>query len=158
MTQALYHGGAPEIWRGKTILPDQATRRYHAGCKICEAQRNGRSSLDPATPHGFVYAIADIPYARYYASRFGSGWLYEVTLSEDAEPSTEDMFPTWRASSAKVARVIEKRITLTMDERQALFIRWGGTEAEFNAMVASTMGTMNLPWVANANAAAARRF
>lgn len=142
----LFHGGAPEIWRGRTIRPDMAHRRYHAGCEICEAQRLGASDVDPATPHGFVYATSDRDYARHYASRFGGGWLYEVELAADAESSTEDLIPTWRASSARVLRVLEKRITLTMPERLALFVRLGGTEAEFRAMYADLKRELPLPF------------
>lgn len=146
---ALFHGGSPELWKGRKILPGMADRRYHEGCAICAAQKAGVSTgIDPTTPHGFVYATSDRAYARYYASRFGKGWLYEVQLADDAEPSTEDppQFPTSRASSATVLRVLEKRITLTMDERRELFMRWGGNEAEFNAMVTSVLGDMNLPF------------
>lgn len=143
----LFHGGAPELWKGQPIRPDMAHRRFHDGCAICEAHRQGLStSIDPLTPHGFVYATSDLPYARYYASRFGKGWVYEVNLADDVEPSTEDMFPTWRASSARVVRVVAKRVTLSMDERRALFVRWGGTGDEFNAMVQSALGTIPLAW------------
>lgn len=143
----LFHGGAPELWKGRTIRPDMAHRRFHDGCAICAAHKRGLStSIDPATPHGFVYATSDLSYARYYASRFGNGWVYEVDLASDAEPSSEDQFPTWRASSALVRRVVAKRVTLTMDERRDLFVRWGGTDAEFNAMVQSTLGSVPLTW------------
>lgn len=132
----LFHGGVGELWKGRVILPNMASRRFHKGCAECEAHARGeRIGSDPLTPHGFVYGTSDLQYARYYASRAGKGWLYEVELSEDAELSTEDSFPTWRAAEAKVIRVLEKRITLTMDERRDLFVRWGGTEGEFNLMV-----------------------
>lgn len=114
-----------------------AHTRYLDNCPQCEAQRNHQliSGFDPPTPHGFVYATSDREYARYYASRAVKGWLYEVQLADDAEPSTEDPFPTWRASGARVLKVLEKRITLTMDDRKRLFVRWGGTEEEFNGMI-----------------------
>ncbi len=133
----LFHGGAASLWPGHIIKPNMSHTRYFDGCSQCEAQRLNLNieGFDPITPHGFVYATLDREYARYYASRAGKGWLYEVRLADDAEPSTEDPFPTWRASAATVVRVNEKRITLTMDERQQLFIRWGGTEAEFKSMV-----------------------
>lgn len=135
----LYHGGGPELWRGKLIRPGMAQTRYHKGCAQCDAQRSGTwmPGTDPATPHGWVYATTDREYARYYASRAGAGWLYEVEPVGNFEPSTEDLFPTWRAAAWRVLRVVEKRITLTMTERRALFVRWGGTEAEFSIMLRS---------------------
>jgi len=141
MTPTLFHGGAPDLWKGSVIRPDMAHTRYLDDCPQCRAQKAGAfvQGFDPPTPHGWVYATSDREYARYYASRANRGWLYEVELASDAEPSTEDVFPTWRASSARVVRVLEKRIALTMDERKALFLRWGGTEDEFNRMVGAVM-------------------
>lgn len=112
------------------------------GCQQCAAQRLGLSpeGFDPATPHGFVYATSDLAYARYYASRAIKGWLYEVELIPPAEESTEDQFPTWRSSEARILRVLEKRVTLTMSERRELFIRWGGTTGEFDKMTAGFNG------------------
>lgn len=133
----LYHGGIGDLWKGSLLLPDMASRRLHDGCAQCEAHRHGLNidGFDPSTPHGFVYATSDIEYARYYASRAGNGWLYEVALLPPVEESTEDPFPTWRAPQARIVRVLEKRITLTMQQRRALFIRWGGSEEEFRRMI-----------------------
>lgn len=133
----LYHGGARNLRRGDVITPNMAATRYVDGCAECEAQKHGAHvhGFDPPTPDNWVYATTDIPYARYYASRAVRGWLYEVTLADDAEPSTEDAFPTWRASSATVVRIAERAVTLTMRERERLFVRWGGTREEFRAMV-----------------------
>lgn len=137
--EQLFHGGVGNLWPGSTIRPNMAEHRYVNGCPHCESQRHGSPmAIDPATPDGWVYATADLPYARYYASRAVKGWLYLVELADDAEPSEEDVhFPSWRASSARVVKVLEKRITLTMDERRALWIRWGGTDGEFNSMLLS---------------------
>lgn len=137
--ETLFHGGIGDLWKNSVILPDMASRRYHEGCAQCEAQRSGVSFMDTSTPHGFVYATTDREYARYYASRAGDGWLYEVTMDSAAEPSTEDPFPTWRAPQARVVRVLEKRITLTMRERRDLFCRWGGSDDEFEHMVSGLM-------------------
>lgn len=131
----LFHGGMPELWRGTIIKPDMAHVRYVDNCPQCKAQKQGQFGLDPPTPHGYVYATTDRDYARYYASRAVKGWLYQVELLGDPEKSDEDYFPTWRSTGAKVIKVLEKRITLTMVERQRLFIRWGGTEGEFKAML-----------------------
>lgn len=133
----LFHGGVGDLWKGSVLRPNMAHARYLDGCPTCEAQKNGTSALfgmDPETPKDFVYATSDRDYARYYAS--GRGWLYEVELDEGSiQRSVEDPFPTWRASFARIVRVIEKRITLTMTERRELFTRWGGSDDEFESMV-----------------------
>lgn len=139
----LFHGGGPDLWRGSTIKPNMAHTRLVDGCADCEAHRHGQQRLDgdPLTPEGFVYATSDRDYARYYASRAVKGWLYEVELDPASiEESKEDPFPTWRASSAVVIRVLEKRITLTMQERRDLFVKWGGTPSEFETMLNKTVG------------------
>lgn len=139
----LFHGGAADLWKGSIVKPNMAHGRYLDDCAQCQAQKHGVSSLlgmDPETPANFIYATSDREYARYYASRAGRGWLYEVELDPASiEPSKEDPFPTWRASEARVVRVLEKRITLTMQERKDLFIRWGGTEAEFDSLIAGLL-------------------
>lgn len=136
----LFHGGIADLWKGSVLKPNMAHSRYLDDCPTCQAQKNGTSSmlgLDPETPENFIYATSDREYARYYASRAVRGWLYEVELDQDSiEPSKEDPFPTWRAHSARVIRVLEKRITLTMPERKDLFIRWGGSGPEFESMIA----------------------
>src|SRR5689334_17942447 len=102
MSTVLFHGGIGELWPRSIIKPNMAHMRYVDNCPECELQRrNIHAGFDPPTPHGFVYATTDRDYARYYASRAVKGWLYEVRLSDDAEPSTEDPFPTWRASSGQ---------------------------------------------------------
>lgn len=136
MSELLFHGGVGGMWPRSTIRPNMAEHRYVPGCKHCEANKRGLSTtIEPVTPENWVYATSDKLYARYYASRAVKGWLYLVELADDAEPSAEDQFPSWRASNAKVIKVLEKRITLTMDERRELFRRWGGTDAEFNLML-----------------------
>ena len=135
----LLHGGVGGLWRGSSILPGMSAHRHVAGCKMCEAQRDGTASArgwDPETPNGWVYATADREYARYYASRAVRGSLYRVRLEGDVEPSTEDPFPTWRGRSATVLAALEFNITLTMKQRQHLFVRWGGTRDEFETMLA----------------------
>lgn len=134
----LFHGGVGDLWPNSIIKPNMAHARYLDGCPTCELQKSGRAGhvgLDPETPHDFVYGTSDREYARYYASRANKGWLYEIELSDPVQKSIEDPFPTWRSSSGRIIRVIEKRITLTMTERRELFLRWGGTEFEFAAMV-----------------------
>jgi hypothetical protein len=138
----LWHGGVGGLWRGQVLEPGHAAKRYVEGCACCEAQEAGHShfGIDPATPEGWVYATNDREYARWYASRAVKGWLYRVELLGDVEPSTEDPFPTWRARSARIHAVPERNIVLSMAERRRIFLRWGGTEEEFEAMVASVFG------------------
>jgi len=136
----LFHGGVPGLWVGDVIVPNMAEHRYVDGCAHCEAQRaGGETEIDPPTPPDWVYATSDLLYARYYASRAVRGTLYRVRLEGDIEPSTEDPFPTWRARRAVVVRVPERNVTLTWPERRRLFVRWGGTSEEFDAMVRSTL-------------------
>ncbi len=139
----LWHGGMPGLWRGDRLLPDMAAVRFVPGCKECEAHAQGLSISDPCTPAGFVYATSDREYARHFASRAGRGTLYRVKLLGNIEAApSEDLFPTWKAPSAIVVAVVEQRITLTWKQRRKLFIRWGGTDAEFEAMVQSTLANV----------------
>jgi len=133
----LYHGGVGGLVVGDTIEPNMAERRFVDGCPQCAAQAVGEHvhGFDPPTPEDWVYATTDREYARYYASRAVKGSLYVVDLEGDIEESIEDLFPTWRARRAVVRRVLEFRVTLTMRQRRKLFRRWGGTEAEFEALL-----------------------
>lgn len=128
------------------ILPGQAERRYVHDCPTCRAQAEGHShpEMDPPTPPDWVYATADRAYARYYASRAVGGTLYRVRLEGDVEPSAEDppQFPTWRGRRAVVVRIQEQNVVLTHSERRALFIRWGGTAAEYDRMLRKVMATL----------------
>lgn len=84
-----------------------------------------------------MYATRDQPYARYYAS-LARGDLYRVQLVGDVERSTEDdPFPSWRGRRARVVAVVERGVTLTMAQRERLFVRWGGTRDEFDGMLAA---------------------
>lgn len=131
----LYHGGIPGLSPGDVIRPNQQHRKHVDGCTVCAAHAAGQTTaVDPLTPEGWVYATKDLPYARHYASKAG-GDLYRVQLVGDVERSTEDHFPTWRGRRAKVISVAQRNVTLTMSERERLFIRWGGTPEEFAAML-----------------------
>ncbi len=114
-------------------------------CPICTATREGiPTPFDLPTPEGWIYATEDRQYARFYASLCGLGTLYRVRL-DDPEPSTEDLFPSWRARSGVVVSVLERAVRLTMKERRRLFIRWGGTEAEFAGLLRAVSDTPNYP-------------
>lgn len=132
----LFHGGVPGLWVGDVLLPNMAHARFVDGCAECEAHKRGESVFDPLTPSDWVYATSDREYARYYASRAVKGTLYRVRLEGETERSTEDPFPTWRARRAIVLGVPERNITMTMKQRRCLFLRWGGTSEEFDAMIA----------------------
>lgn len=134
----LFHGGVTGLRPGDEILPGHAEHRYVPGCPHCEAQRAGLQGLiDPPTPKEWVYATESRPYARFYASRVVNGDLYRVFLVGDIERSREDLhFPSWRGRKAIVHSVLERHIILTMKERRRLFLDWGGTDREFQAMIA----------------------
>jgi hypothetical protein len=136
-TMTLFHGGVAGMRPGDVILPGQAEKRFHDDCPVCQAHKNGHDHpMDPRTPDGWVYASEDRPYARYYASRAGRGTLYRVTLT-DPERSEEDLqFPTWRAPQAVVYSVLEVMVEFTHKDRSRLWVRWGGTRAEYDRMVA----------------------
>ncbi len=135
----LFHGGMPGLRVGAVIVPDMQKCRLVDGCPTCAAQAANVDAGDPSTPSGWVYACADKPYARYYASRAVGGTLYRVRLDGDVEVADEDppQFHAFRARRAVVVAVVENRIILTMPERLKLWKRWGGSETEFDQMVAS---------------------
>lgn len=140
----LYHGGVAGLYVGDVIYPDQAGHRYVDDCAHCLAQKEGRAGalgLDPETPEGWVYATADKPYARYYASRAVKGSLYRVRLEEDVEPSAEDpaQFHAFRGRRAVVVQVLERGVVMTHRERKQLFVRWGGTPEEYADLVAEAV-------------------
>lgn len=122
---------------GSTVRPGRAEDKHIDNCPTCAALAAGTPTpFDSPTPEGWVYATSDLAYARHYASK-ARGDLYLVRLIGDKERSTEDMFPTWRARKAKVLTVVEREVTLTHAQRRSLFKRWGGTDDEYDAMVAA---------------------
>ncbi len=134
----LFHGGVAGRKVGDLLLPGMAEHRYVPGCKHCEDQRNGiLTNIDPPTPPDWVYACADKPYARWYASRAVHGSLYRVRLEGEVERSAEDPPWSWtyRGRAARVIAVLERNILLTHDERWRLFRRFGGTRSQFHAML-----------------------
>ncbi len=136
----LFHGGIAGLRAGDIIRPNQGHRKHIDGCPTCAALAAGTATpFDAPTPEGWVYATKDRPYARLYASK-ARGDLYRVQLLGEVERSAEDgPFPTWRARRARVVSVADRNVTLSMGERERLFIRWGGTAPEF-AAVCSAMG------------------
>jgi hypothetical protein len=83
-----------------------------------------------------VYATTDRQYARWYASLAGLGWLYRVRPVGELHESAEDHFPSFWCAEFEVVSVLERAVRLSMRERRRLFIRWGATEREWQAMLA----------------------
>lgn len=139
----LFHGGVAGLKPGDLILPGHAEHRYVDGCLDCEAQRHGHTGPtgDAPTPPEWVYACGDRQYARFYASRAVSGWLYRVELRGDVERSDEDpeQFGCWRGREAVVLSVLERAVRLTMQQRRRLFVRWGGTDREWHRLAAQAV-------------------
>lgn len=134
--QLLWHGGVAGLRRGDILHPGMEQRCIE-GCPICDAHRAGDNHVfDPSTPAGWVYATSSRIYGRFHASKAFKGDLYRVRLLGAVERSREDLhFPTWRAPEARIEKVVERRVILTMKQRRHLFHRWGGSDREFDAMV-----------------------
>lgn len=134
--QRLWHGGVAGMRVGDIITPGHADERHVEGCPICAAHARGESTaIDPITPEGRVYVTTDRQYARYYASRAGLGWLYSVEPIGPLTKSTEDHFDSWWCEEVRVVSIAERAVRLTDTERRRLFVRWGGTPAEYDEMV-----------------------
>jgi hypothetical protein len=134
----LYHGGVAGLRQGDLIEPGHAASRYVAGCPTCEAHAAGEHrELDPRTPDGRVYCTTDREYARYYASRAVRGWLYSVTPTGPLHEAAEgDLGPTWWSEHPlRVRGVIDRAVRLTDRQRRRLFVRWGGSEREWAALL-----------------------
>lgn len=126
-----WHGGVPGLRPGDLIEPGHQ-RQQHDGCRWCEARAAGGSYLgmDPATEHpDHVYATTDRLYARFHASLWGYGDLYQVEKVFD-EPirSDEDSIESYRAPAWRVVAVVDRAVRLTMPERRRLLRRWGDAD------------------------------
>lgn len=143
----LYHGGVPNLMTGEVLTADHA-RRHHEGCPICEARSKGQNpAIDPLSAQHGVYVSESREYARYYASLYGSGDLYLIKPIGDLRESAEEKgWRAWVCERAKVLKVIEHRVTLTMPERRRLYLKWAlkdgnpdpvQAEHEFREMVKS---------------------
>lgn len=137
----LFHGGIAGLKPGDIIAPGHQALKFHEGCATCEAHaRNEHGPWEPDTPQDRVYGTIDRQYARFYASKVGLGWLYRVRPVGELHESTEDHFPSFWAEEFEVVSVLERAVRLTMRERRRLFMRWGGNEREWQAMLVS-LGT-----------------
>jgi hypothetical protein len=112
----LYHGGAPGFGVGESVVPHD-TKRLD-GCSICEAGGDGNHLPDR------VFASALRLYAKYYASKWGRGWLYIVEPEGAMTRSEVDPFGTYHAASFRVIKICERGVELTMSERRHLYRLW----------------------------------
>lgn len=112
----LYHGGAPGFRPGDLIEPHPT--KHLDGCEWCA------SGADDNHAPEFVFATAERLYAKYYASKYGKGWLYIVTPEGEMLPSQHDPFETYQARSFRVVSVSERAVLLTMGERKRLQRLW----------------------------------
>jgi hypothetical protein len=133
----LYHGGKPDLRVGDLITPGH-TRPTHDGCPWCQArtqQANGATppTIDPLPQHtDRVYATPSRAYARYHASLYGRGDLYQITPNGELTRSTEDTIETWTAPTLTITAVIERAILLTWKQRRALYREWEQADTQWH--------------------------
>jgi hypothetical protein len=123
---ALYHGGKPGLRAGDVLEPGHSRDHQHPGCKWCEARAAGVSvgGDGPSEREDRVYITEEMGYARYYASLFGRGDVYQVEPIGEKESTEEDRFASFTCARAVVVDVVERAVLLTMGQRRRLFIRW----------------------------------
>lgn len=152
-----YHGGIAGLAPGAVLVP--APPHVDDDCPVCVARFNGRpftvgeyrawalsmgadglrllrmlegapsdALVDPPTKRAAVYLTTRLEYATWYAAR-SRGDLYRVEPIGDVEASTEDHFPTFVASSARVLEVLRRGVILRRAERRALEREWKKADA-----------------------------
>lgn len=131
----LFHGGIPRLHPGD-VLRGGHVRPVIDGCAICAARSAGMVAViagqpvDPPSSHpDRLYVTTSRPYARFYASLFGAGDVYEVEPLEPLHPSDEDHFPSWLTTSARIKRVTDVAVTLSPKERRHLYRIWSKLDA-----------------------------
>lgn len=112
----LYHGGAPGFSVGDHIMPHGGKRQQ--GCPICDAGGDVNHLPDR------VFASTLRLYGKYYASKWGRGWLYVVEPEGALVRSETDPFETYHAPRFRVTKVCERGVELTMSERRHLYRLW----------------------------------
>lgn len=158
----LYHGGIAGLSVGDTLVPSPP--HVTDGCAICVARAQGRTvtvgeyreiakgygergrqilellegapddaPIDQPTLERAVYLTTSLEYATFYAAR-SKGDLYEVEAIGPMTPSEEDLFPAWKAGSARVARVLRRGVRLDRRERRHLLRLWAKAERQKPAM------------------------
>lgn len=78
-----------------------------------------------------MYCTPDRLYARFHASMYGRGNVYQVrpadcTLTRSGEDSVE----SYRCDRLKVVRVVDVHVTLTWKERRKLARKWAKADKE----------------------------
>lgn len=126
----LFHGGVPGLRPGALLTGGQS-RPIVDGCEICAARAVGKVAtidghpIDQPTLHpDRIYLTTSRLYAKFYASLYGRGDVYEVIPVGGIIESEEDHFPTWTAAAATVKRIEAVSVLLTPSERARLFRRW----------------------------------
>ena len=119
-----WHGGAPGLNPGDRVIPGHPN--YVDGCPTCEANRAGLDAPGEPLPRhpDKIYMTHDRLYARFYASKYPHGDMYSVEPLGEVSDSAEDPFPTFLCARARVVRVYDRDIMLTMKERRSLYRRW----------------------------------
>jgi hypothetical protein len=126
----LFHGGVPGLRPGDLIEPGHA-RKVHDGCAWCAARAELPPAADGLPLHeDRVYLTPERSYARYYASLYGRGDIYQVEPVGQLLRSTEDTVETWTAPAARVIVAVDRAVLLTMGERRRLYRAWGVADAE----------------------------
>lgn len=121
MVGPLYHGGVPFLRVGELIEPHE-TKRFD-DCPTCRAGRDGNHRPDR------VFATPVRLYAKWYASKWVLGWIYQVEPVGELESGMDsDSIESWCAPALRVVRVVERAVELTMSERRRLYRMW--TEAD----------------------------
>lgn len=129
----LFHGGVPGMRSGDLIRPGH-DRREHDGCPWCAARSEGVAgpgALDPPSARqDRVYLTTSRLYARFYASLYGRGDLYQVEPVGDLEQSLEDFgaAEAWCAPAARVLVALDRAVLLTWGERRRIAREWGSRE------------------------------
>lgn len=147
-----FHGGKAGLVRGDMLIP--SAPHIVDGCPICVARANGRAVtvgeyrvwlkglgvrgepilrqladapdsevIDAPTGTPGVYITTDFEYARFYAAR-SEGDLYQVAPVGPIEKSDEDNFESFVVQSARIVKVLERRVRLTRRDRRHLSRRW----------------------------------
>lgn len=112
----LYHGGAPGFGIGDRIMPHET--KVEPDCPICAAGGDANHLPDR------VFSTRLRIYGKYYASKWGRGWLYIVEPEGPLERSAADPFETYHAAAFRVVSVSERGVELTMSERRRLYRLW----------------------------------
>ena len=148
-----YHGGIAGLTVGDLLVPSAPhvedgcpaceARRAGRVCTVGEYRRWLRqfgpradaalrtlagaaddAPFDPPSAEPAVYLTTDVRYATWYAACRGHGDVYQVRPLSTPIPSTEDHFPSFTVTSARVLAVVRRRVWLTRTERRDIQRRW----------------------------------